>query len=310
MLIGDLYSYAWVVLERQMAEREQTNSWDSATSAFPPVQYTDNKVEALKACSNPLTHYKHDEDPGASRLFEAPVDAGDGWAYSNRAMKEGWLFDFIQMNSTASARRKLALRKIPRKRRQRPTTPAIPGEIVLPGVVILPSELTFNVSFGSALPTLVISYLRSYEHFGKAVVIFDGDVQTAAMRIRKGILYREKYCDLAEGEVSRNGGNALQPPCMQMRHGFMEDPFVLNGHWSDHSSQLAVAVFNRNYELAVGPFNNYLEPHVFVPGKKALVTQPGWHTVSFAMLRDERDSPKDPARQKRSRFKIFALKTC
>ena len=278
---------------------------------LPPVIYTDNKVEALKACSKPLTHYKHDADPGASRLFGAPVNAGDGWAYSSRAKKEGWLFDYQQMNSTAATdRRKLALRKIPRKRKRKPNTAIIPGVIVLPGVFLLPSELTFNVFFGSTLPTLVISYLRSYEHFGKAVVILDGDVQTAAMRIRKSILYREKYCDLAEDEVSKNGGNALQPPCMQMRHGFMEDPFVLNGHWDDHSSQLAVAVFNRNYELAVGSFGNYLEPHVFVPGKKALVTQPGRHTVSIAMLQDHRDSQKDPTRKERSRFKIFAVKTC
>lgn len=294
-----------------MAARKPIDGLEFLSYMLPAVKYTSNEVEALKSCSTPLTHLKHDADLGNVRLFDAPLDVGDGWVYSNKTKKEGWLFDYLHMNDTAaSGRRKLAFRKIPRKRKKRSNKPILPGIPILPNVSLLPSKLTFNVSFSNAHPTLVISYLRSYEHFGKAVVIIDDDFEMAALRIRKNMMYRTNYCDVADAEVSTNGGNAVHPPCMQMRHGFMEDPFVLNGRWEDRSSQLAVVVFNRKYELAVGPFGNYLEPHVYVPVNKAMVPKPGWHNVSIAMILDRRDKPANPSRPERSRFKLFALKSC
>lgn len=310
-MIGDLYCYAWAALEHELAEGKPSKGLETLSAALPPVKYSSNEVEALKSCSKPLTHFKHDAGPGDVPLFDAPLDVGEGWVYSNETNKEGWLFNYHHMNNTAATgRRKLHSRKMPRKRKKRPSKPILPGIPILQDVSLLPSKLTFNVSFSDSYPTLVISYLRSYEHFGKAVVIIDDNFEAAALRIRKNMLYRKDYCDVADTEVSSSGGNAVHTPCMQMRHGFMEYPFVLNGHWEDHSSQLAVAVFNRKYELAIGPLGNYLEPHVYIPVNKAMVRKPGWHNVSIAMLLDRRDHQANALRPERSRFKVFALKAC
>ena len=55
--------------------------------------------------------------------------------------------------------------------------------------------ISFDMRFGRVAPRLAISFLRSYEHFGRALLVFDGAADEAAARVATQQCYRD-LCDL------------------------------------------------------------------------------------------------------------------
>ena len=116
----------------------------------------------------------------------------------------------------------------------------------------------------------------------------------------------------------------LRSPCLQLLSSEWDEPLTLDGHWSDHWSQLAVASFNTGFREVettndiLSTYSNagkaFMKSHSFsIPDDHAALLAPGRHTVSFALL-DEADlfstSPDDSSIRSRAKFKILGLKSC
>ena len=87
--------------------------------------------------------------------------------------------------------------------------------------------INFRMEF-SENAKLVVSFLQSYEYFGRAVIIFDADVEHAEQVINAN----EKYLDRCEREHTSLGMHSFL--CMQLMSGLFQTPLVIGGHWTDH----------------------------------------------------------------------------
>lgn len=193
--------------------------------------------------------------------------------------------------------------------------------------------------------TLLISYLRSYEKFGRAIVIIDSN-ENQIYHILKTQYHYFQTCLSHYITISKNDNKS--PPkiqartCNQMLSGEYDMPFTLNGHWNDNSSQTAIAVFNTQYILHKDPFLSntlvYL-PFTFEDSKKTTqeikvektkqlgVTSPGWHNVTIALLKEgsfcanHTSTPsqdhnqlvqfnKFEKKKNFSKFKVLGVKSC
>ena len=284
-------------------------------------------------CSNPLTHIM---DP--AMLFEAAVrPIPDGWTWVNRSGKEGWQYEATidaANNTTAVTARGTGQRRHQRHpggrsgaraqaagegrrlaqaqraggrstvrvgshgiSRRKPTKRGLENETIVP-VDKNSLPIKFMMEFG-VKPSLVASFMRSYEHFGKAIIVFDADTKFA----RATLVSSRAYFSSCQGDNRISG--MLTRVCLQMLEGIYEEPYVLDGHWADASSQAAFATFTSGYSPATEPIHNEpLSPIVYVRNPRTRLTTSGKHTISISYVSTDLNSGTRP------RFKLMGLKSC
>ena len=98
--------------------------------------------------------------------------------------------------------------------------------------------------------------------------------------------------------------------CNQMLSGDYDDPFVLDGHWEDHSSQTAIEVISFGAAKVTDPFLE--KRQVYRPSPSTPAFSPGEHNITFALLREleAEFNGYGHSNEKRPRFKILGLKSC
>lgn len=291
-LIADTMAYACEVALTLEDGQEESRSVPEGPLFDEPT------VDALEACAEPLTSLYHTADPRHSLRLGATLQ-GSSWNYlAHRANKEGWQFN---ATATTTTERRLAVNS---KKKEHCRS-----------VVHLPSAyetITFPMNF-SASPALVVTYLRSYEHFGPAAVFIDDTKDKVLHMLGVQATYRG-VCDRITNfgaKLSKLRHLRYATSCFQHLAGGLPDPWLLDGHWSDRSSMAFVHAFTAGFavrcdtNLTPKPNNNKNKnpapPFVAVADAATpVVATPGVHNVSIAVLKQGA----------LSRFKIMALKSC
>jgi hypothetical protein len=313
-VFADLLAYAWTSAE----ETIPADFVPAKSGPLPPPHFHDSRVAALTACRNPLSNFEHDESGGraeSSSLYSAPQrSVSFRWEYVEAPRKSGWQFDFqhrsphvdmlsMPSKSTATGASNFKVCKFNNKNLSSSQTSG-------PKVILHTNEsLDFALHFG-AKPSLVVSYLKSYENFGRAMLVIDCDAPKAL-----------DYLDTTQvffNNCKKNSEHPQKPTeakcadcgtvpryCWELLNGQLSFPFVLDGHWEDNSSQAAVEAFTTGYSPALETTTRALKPPIHVPNRHLRLVTPGWHTVSLVPLSDE-----SSASASRPRFKLTGLKSC
>mmetsp|Transcript_22002 Transcript_22002/g.33958 ORF Transcript_22002/g.33958 Transcript_22002/m.33958 type:complete len:568 (-) Transcript_22002:792-2495(-) len=316
-LIADTIAYAVNTVRKDGFIQHDDNN-----TQLPPPIFTLSSIDDLTACPQPLTHYYHTQDNHSLR-DAARFDEQQYWSYwTLRKGKEGWQYN-------ATSRRSLRVVQ-PHTKRIKAPSEAI--NYVLSSKSILGESIHFEMNF-SAAPALVITFLKSYEHFGAAVVAIDGNEKHILNLIQVQNSYRTTCERITNHGLNLNKITHLKyaKHCSQHLAGELDDPWVLNGHWTDHSSQAFVTAFTRSYQayhdIYLAPQRNQYEsykknptkaPLVYVPQSTTtipFISPPGLHNVSISFLRKRAYPPSSQSRHDDntadfSTFKIMELKSC
>ena len=172
----------------------------------------------------------------------------------------------------------------------------------------LVDPLSFRMNF-SDTPGLVVTYLRSYEHFGAALVTVGDNADEVLKLVRAQHAYRHT-CERLTGHGAKIDDFRYSRKCTQHLSGELADPWVLDGHWSDQSSQAFVMPLVHPW---VGLHDNYLvstKKHAPVGTGPVYATTdldrplapPGEATVTLSFAGWQHGD--------RTRFKLMELRSC
>ena len=310
-LIADVLAYAWAAVEHSMG-RSYSPQRDPIPAMPLRAHFRDTEVEAVLACTGGwLTSLTASGD--SQRGFEPVHPAGTGWRFVNDLpKKEGWQFD-AELSPGARTSRKA--REFHQKfmnhmiestrgakyvsfRLRRPHGWSAQAATALVGTPSLLEPITFRLKFGSK-PRLAVSMLKSYERFGRLLFWID-DERAAAIELHRKHETYEWMCKIDKADALRHCGETWR--CLALRTELLmnitnghncdshffgtsathQNPFVLDGHWDDESSQtVTVGVQGTKRIDAVAQYNSALYA---ADATLALNVTPGWHRVSFAML--------------------------
>jgi len=309
-LIADVMAYAWAAVERLMGQ-----SYDPQRDPVPDMprraHFRDTEVEAVFPCTGGwLTALGESQ-----RDFEPVHPAGAGWRFvSDVPRKEGWQFD-AELSPGAHKGKKTGEfhqkfmhhmiestrgAKYVSFRLRRPHAWSAQAATTLVGTPSLLESITFRLKFGSK-PRLAVSMLKSYERFGRLLFWIDDDRAAAIELHRKHEAY-DWMCKIDKADALRHCGETWR--CLALRTELLmnftnghycdthffgtsathRNPFVLDGHWDDQSSQtvtIGVQGFKILPNATVAHYNSALYA---TDASLALNVTPGWHRVSFAML--------------------------
>lgn len=324
-LIADLMAYACEVA--MVSQKDLSPRYDVTTNdALGPPLFSDSFINSLDTCEQALTSYDHQN---GNLKVAGRRGAASHWSYWDlRRGKEGWQFTAPleatrnnkesqeQKSRSLKMRQPKPLRKAARSNARRNVARnnvmaqagSAPGHPLL-GVY---EGISFEMNFSSS-PGLVVTFLRSYENFGQAVVSIDGNEAQILEMLQIQREYRET-CD----RITRRGKNVLKPaslrhakPCTQHLAGSLVDPWSLDGHWADNSSLASVIAFTETFAIKNDRYlrgnaavpKNFKGPAVVVPDRSLRpFIQPGLHNVTISFVRSNDAG--------RSRFKVMALKSC
>lgn len=285
-LIADCVAYAYAVEEAAMLA--QPSNEPHAVSALPSPLFKLDLAQQLEPCEGGwLTSIALGQG--------SPTAIGQGWQRVEHELveKQGWQF-FTEL----SARANLTRQRSSSHRAARPSEPVF--ELLEP--------ITFAVRFG-AKPRMSLTWLRSYENFGRALFWLDDEREAVLNAYDEERRYREACPKLFAGDSA----HAESLVCSNHASGATTEPYLLNGHWSDHSSQ--------SYSRGISPWTRV--PSRFNDSKytpkellgrmffyrqvlDAPIATEGIHHVSFAMLAP-RDGDEDHGR---GHFKLLEVNTC
>tara|TARA_B110001452_G_scaffold11896_1_gene9770 strand:- start:1076 stop:2974 length:1899 start_codon:yes stop_codon:yes gene_type:complete len=201
-LIADTLAYAFVVAEEAKTPTHGSGT-KSSTPELPPPKFEVEIVAQMQPCDGGwLTSFANGQAP--------PVSMGPGWEVVDHELveKRGWQFS--------------ALRS--------PTWQGIANQTARQEDVQLLEPLTFEVRFGED-PRLSMTWLKSYENFGRALFWLDDDREAALQAYNWERKYRagcRKYFD---------GYTAAGNTCWDHEAGLVPEPHLLDGRWEDRSSQ-------------------------------------------------------------------------
>jgi hypothetical protein len=320
-LIADCMSYAWVVAEQVMSPAQAISE-----RKLPEARWADPEVESLEACSGGWRTKLFAS--GESESTFAPVDKGGGWHFE-KSSKPGWRFNASDRTRQSSS-----------------------------GVL---APITFEVEFGLQ-PKLVLSVMRSYANFGRAVVWIGGDEgEQAMLQMQRHHRRFESWCDnafcsdfreskrscfgfskqanfLKFKSDSKSGNDPIVYDVHRMKgpRGFPEDdayadceryhlgdlrlPHVLDGHWTDQSSQAfhygIQNGFTRAYDANITtvesreglrPLSDLIANADDFVGYTAAIdhplARPGRRRVHIAMINEAQN-------EQRPLFKLLGVMTC
>ena len=329
-LIADAMVYACALVMNDLGDAAE------APPAIPmaPI-FRDEAVDALSTCREPLTHLVGD---GLRDGVAGAAPARWAW-WDLRPTKEGWQYvsadeDFEaalregtgngtarrlqrgkrSTNNGAGARAAAKARQGARQRaRARPKAAAKPAAAALRPhpdghALHLVDPLSFRMNF-SDTPGLVVTYLRSYEHFGAALVTVGDNADEVLKLVRAQHAYRHT-CERLTGHGAKIDDFRYSRKCTQHLSGELADPWVLDGHWSDQSSQAFVMPLVHPW---VGLHDNYLvstKKHAPVGTGPVYATTdldrplapPGEATVTLSFAGWQHGD--------RTRFKLMELRSC
>jgi hypothetical protein len=296
-LIADTIVYAWVNTKQHLLhkigiyndDKEGGGGGMSITMVDKLVQlnldfsyleqahYRSEAVELLKSCkvpesvyeANSWSEYKFSNDVGSVANINNDIGAGQssGWHYMNTSMKNGWQFE-VHPSSFSSI-------SSPSSSTTTSTSSSFPVYTKFSTTCGWFEPISFRLLFGEA-PTLLISYLKSYEHFGRAIVFID-DNENKVVEILKT---QDSFFDICTKNHDTRKASRM---CNEMMLNKYDSPFILDGHWNDHSSQTNVAVFKSSFKKA---FDIRIRAERYAPSVTGLLTTPGWHTVTIALLKE------------------------
>lgn len=265
-LIADCLSYFWCTIEELVwHERKRIGRLriDDGQNDLPPAAFMQDSADALAPCEGGWKtvvrfHRNGDGDvldPGVHSIHEI----GPGWTYrQERVTKEGWEFTINRKDSEPPTKEV----KLADGRRAQVHEP-----------------IAFRMRFGER-PRLIVSYLRSYANFGRALVWFDDQLPEALRRVHVNECYTAMCIQNAFHSKDTASARHLRPkdwcgdnprdseyfgwtkqtgskpfaflPMLSKCEPFLtgqQPPFVLDGWWSDQSSQIHSRGFDRGFLL-------------------------------------------------------------
>jgi hypothetical protein len=301
-LIADCMAYAWAAVEAGMGPRYQPNM--DLLPPLPGAAYHDPAINDIEAC--PFGWRTHLDAKRGQASFPATgrLEERFGWRFrSDLQTKQGWEFDGVGTRSGSAAgfvqRAGAWLRGI--ATRWRPPSAAAATE----GRWRLLEPISFEVDLRERV---VVSFLRSYAHFGRALLWVNGGRDAALSKWRA----QRAFVTRCEASSKQRGSTHLQysGSCSLHRSGMLPMPHELDGHWDDHSSQTVAVGFRRGYSLFTDRFVTGSPLDVYhVDVNEPFVPRPGRYNVSIAMLWNDAENSKD-ASVTQTRFKILSVKSC
>ena len=269
-LIADCMAYAWMRIEANL-DTSYSEAADHI-SELPNATFSSGwpQASALEPCSN---GWRSDHSPKAFAGFTPYAVDGElsaAWSYID-GEKPGWEFNASRSSSPFSA--------------------------------VTMEPISFEVEFGEQ-PKLVLSYLRSYENFGRAIfwIREHNTSSRLPMRVMQDLRAQEMFrfgCDqLVHNSgcwkpeaVEHCSGQHVGIHCNFHRTGDLADPWIIDGYWDDQSSQAYAAGFEHGYTRHSEPIQTMFRPHpssVMILNTTApLVAGRGKRIVSIAFLRHQ-----------------------
>ena len=163
---------------------------------------------------------------GSAGGAASPVQSGRGWQFyeSERKEKQGWQYTLPSPDASAASPLLAEL--------------GSPQSLsVHRSSFVLLEPITFEVEFG-ANPRLVVSFLRSYENFGRALLWLDGNSSLAMQALAEEHAYRA-LCP----EMTKVGMGVL---CEAKSNGFV--PYLTcSTAWTDSSSRTFTVGFDHGW---------------------------------------------------------------
>ena len=357
-LITDCLCYFWSTIDalayRYRVELDSNSpSVDSiGTSApVPEAVFLRASSDVLAPCEGGWKTLLRFHRNSPEETQTPPHDAhevGDGWSYTTtRPTKEGWEFDALHVGNRSRA-------ALVSERAEH-----VSGA----DLTRLHKPIAFKMRFGPQ-PRLVISYLRSYANYGRALVWFDDDAPEAIRRVHVNECHSAKclewfapkalqtklmptraWCgddprafayygwrNITDGAKIQSAMSDAEwrvysmvltdlrfsTACQRVLAG-KQPPFVLDGWWTDHSSQTHSEGFGHGFALEHDPGARragLFEEHASVPlipsrvsGDMATSSE---HIVRLAMLTTPSvlSTMQGVGPLERIRFKVTALRSC
>ena len=150
-------------------------------------------------------------------------------------------------------------------------------------------------------PKLIVTFLKSYESFGRVLWWIGNGSQPSREALAR---WSTQQAFIAKCEQSK-GDSIFSNACHMYRSGLLPTPQLLDGTWTDHSSQASAVGFASDYmeyddrcvRLSQGRCEH---SRVYLPTVNAPIARPGTHRVSFAHLMDDA----------RPLFKLLSVHSC
>ena len=350
-LIADTLCYFWVIID-ELARRGLASNWtrdgseSEAMEDFSPafLRATDDVLSPCEGGWKTVLRFHRVSSDEALDVSRHIHGRSVGWNFtSERSMKEGWEFDARSYlpDQTSSVAAAAAARSGGMQAR-------------------LLEPISFRMRFSNEKPRLVVTHMRSYSNFGRALVWIDDEEPGALHRVHVNDCYIAQ-CTRWFGSqaVKRNlthptsswcgddphrihlGGNLSRERCASVGgcrrklelsscHRSLagqQPPFVLDGWWSDRSSQTHSEGFDRGFtpridlgaEGLVYFVENSSAPLIGTETRKtAAAAAPSRgegtseHVVRIAMLAEPGviAGTQGAQAQDRARFKVMALRSC
>ena len=255
---------------------------DVATATLPPPKFQDSDLAQLDRCQK-LTHYSNQND---SEPFE-PVSAADGWEMtSGNRFKRGWEYNSTSFDASEY------------------------------------STISFAVEFG-AKPLLAVTYMKSYRGFGSAAFWLGEELPAAALtRITRMHAANQEYARKCRG-FWRSRDERIQsrsrdsPSCRRALSGMLGSPMVVNGYWTDHSSQPYVEVLQHGWKEVEDKRLPNNPVYYDIDESTPLIKPNSKTTVNFRFFDPGASTKKTPRGRTRTkadidsgRFKVMGILTC
>ena len=284
-IMADLMEYAFVVAQAAVA---QDSGGSISVPPLPRAKYQFGLAQRYEACEGGwLTSI------GFGRGSAEASSQGWQMFEHEQSVKRGWLFNASQSAALLHARNHVPTETM--VTHLRPNT-----NLTWPLAQLL-EPITFKVRFGTK-PVLSLSWLRSYENFGRALFWLDGERDAALAA------YNEEHKFRSLCKKWYDGMPHAGSTCFDHNAGNQPEPNLLDGHWDDRSSQVYTAVPPGRYERHDGttkllsiwapqPPMYYHQPLIDEP-----IATEGVHDISIAMLAPQ---PGEGAL-----FKLLEIRTC
>lgn len=158
------------------------------------------------------------------------------------------------------------------------TAPTSQLEVTLPGIISFP--LNFTTAYNNT-PVLLMEYLKSWTDYGQAVVwvtrTFNTDEVSAhlekqARHMLKLVIANSVYIHKCNEMIFDDKSKLrFSPSCSHIRAGTWIDPSVVDGHWSDQSTQTMSTFRIGGLRLEVDPYITSSPLHTLIDPSLSLM---------------------------------------
>lgn len=285
-LIADCLCYAWAAVD-DLSRRDSQGRADNINKTLPPVppalhgRHGSSVLEPCEGGWKTVLRFARSHAQAEDVLqAESPVDAPGGWMHiTDQAHKGGWQYDARSMSNATTSEYSGRARAL--------------------------EPISFRMRFGNE-PRLLVTYLRSYENFGRALVWIDDDKQAALERTHTDECFTSTCARKYPNPLKQNATRAgmlfcpdLQPPAAgvffnqfmpmscQGKLAAPGAPFVLDGWWGDRSSQAYSKGFRSGFSQHV--VNSLWGRAFYVENASTSLLPPNGSNPAFRRPTDQHD---------------------